>query len=339
MDISIFIRAKNEAELLGRCLEQIFAQHHSFKIEVILLDSGSNDATIDIARRFPVRILQFSPALFSFSAALNVGATIATGTIFVPLSAHAVPTDPHWLQRLVEPLFNDPTITATYSRQIPWPDVSIPEAQQIRRTFPQKQITITPDRSSLALAEGRQPTEITSLSNVCAAYRREFVVSNPFRALPFSEDRCMGLQILEAGGSVTYVPESVVYHSHAPDFHSFRKIARTATLARFMINRGHTVAVAKKQCSRNKPSLFQAILASTKIPLYVIWLGVSLCVVLLAPCRPARQREMKWRIASLGTTVGKAEGILLARNHSYDQPLPVAKTEAILDALSEIGKE
>ena len=339
MDITIFIRAKNEAALLSRCLEQIFAQQHSFSIEVILLDSGSSDATIDIAQRFPVRILQIPSALFSFSATLNAGASIATGTIFVPLSAHAVPVDSSWLQRLVEPLLTDPSITASYSRQIPWPDVSVPEARQISRAFSRKPSTITPDRWRLALAEGHEPTTVTSLSNVSAAYRRAFIVENQFRALPFSEDRCMALQILEAGGKITYIPESVVYHSHAPDFHSFRKIARAATVARFMINRSSNTTPSPSHHTPTRPPLFKAMLASCKIPLYVMWLGVSLWVVLFAPYRRARQREIAWRIASLGTTLGKAEGILLARNSAYDEPLSAANPDEIIAALSEIHRQ
>ena len=50
--LSVTIIARNEADRLARCLESI----HGWADEIVVLDSGSTDATVEIARRFSERV-------------------------------------------------------------------------------------------------------------------------------------------------------------------------------------------------------------------------------------------------------------------------------------------
>ena len=52
--ISIIVRTKNEEKWLPFCLESVFGQKTQLNIEVILVDNGSSDHTVSIAKRFPV---------------------------------------------------------------------------------------------------------------------------------------------------------------------------------------------------------------------------------------------------------------------------------------------
>ena len=49
-EISIIIRSKNEERLIGRVLTAIFQQDVDLRFEVIVIDSGSTDGTLDIVR-------------------------------------------------------------------------------------------------------------------------------------------------------------------------------------------------------------------------------------------------------------------------------------------------
>jgi glycosyltransferase involved in cell wall biosynthesis len=60
MKISIGIKALNEAEHIAASIESALAAVAPYGGEVILADSGSTDGTLDIARRYPIRIVQLA---------------------------------------------------------------------------------------------------------------------------------------------------------------------------------------------------------------------------------------------------------------------------------------
>jgi rhamnosyltransferase len=116
---SIIIRAFNEQEHIGRLFTGINQQNLS-DFEVILVDSGSSDGTIDIATgegwHFPIKIVQIEPEQFSFGRSLNLGIAKAHGDIVVMASAHVHPVYPDWLERLLSP-FENPGVGLAYGKQ------------------------------------------------------------------------------------------------------------------------------------------------------------------------------------------------------------------------------
>lgn len=55
--------------------------------ELIVVDSGSRDRTVQIARAQGARVIAIPRRPFSYGAALNLGAANARGTLLVALSA------------------------------------------------------------------------------------------------------------------------------------------------------------------------------------------------------------------------------------------------------------
>jgi len=100
--VSIIIRTKNEEKLIEQCLASVFNQ--DFKdFEVVIVDSGSTDRTLEIAKNFPVKIVEYHhDGNFKPGKALNLGIQNSSGKYIVMLSAHCIPENGRWLGELLE---------------------------------------------------------------------------------------------------------------------------------------------------------------------------------------------------------------------------------------------
>ncbi len=67
--LSVIIISMNEEEHIAECISSVLEATKDIDSEVILVDSASTDKTIDIARRYPIRILQSKPSWKLSSAA------------------------------------------------------------------------------------------------------------------------------------------------------------------------------------------------------------------------------------------------------------------------------
>src|SRR5437867_4173862 len=98
-------------------LSSVFAQEVEFKFEVIIVDSTSREADVELMQSFPIRLHQIAPAEFRHGRTRNLLASIAQGTVLLYLSQDAVPTGPDWMRTLVKP-FDDTLVAGCYARQI-----------------------------------------------------------------------------------------------------------------------------------------------------------------------------------------------------------------------------
>jgi rhamnosyltransferase len=191
--VSVVIRCRDEARHLGPVLEAVLGQEGVPSFEVVALDSGSRDGTLELLARHPVRVEHLEG--FTFGRALNRGAALARGELVVFLSAHCRPLDARWLATLVEP-FAAPGLVATFGRQVPVPGVNPIEAIALGRSFPPA------------------PPAGVLFSNANGALRRAAVLARPFdEEIPAAEDHLWACGI-GAGELVAYVPGAAVAHSH-----------------------------------------------------------------------------------------------------------------------------
>ncbi|MBI4039886.1 glycosyltransferase family 2 protein [Candidatus Daviesbacteria bacterium] len=97
-ETSIIIRTKNEEKWLGEVLKRLFGQTYK-DFEVIIIDSGSTDKTLEIAKKFPVTILQIPPKDFSYPYALNYAITRSKATKYIAIiSGHSIPVSDKFLE-------------------------------------------------------------------------------------------------------------------------------------------------------------------------------------------------------------------------------------------------
>src|SRR5436305_9045125 len=92
--VSVIMAVRDGERYIAEALESVFAQTRP-PDEVIVVDDGSKDGTVGIARRFPVRLV--SRAADGVSAARNAGLEVARGDLIA-----FIDHDDRWLPRKVE---------------------------------------------------------------------------------------------------------------------------------------------------------------------------------------------------------------------------------------------
>jgi rhamnosyltransferase len=199
IEASIIIRTLNEARYLPQLLEAIDAQRCEFRSEVILVDSGSKDGTLEIAHSHGCRILHISKDEFSFGRSLNQGCNAADGKFLVLISGHCVPCHGSWLQRLVAPLAEG-TVAYTYGRQLGGPDTYWSEHRIFAKYFPE---------------ESEVPQPGIYCNNANSALRKSTWKGYKFdERLTGLEDMHLAQRLVADGKTVGYIAEASVFHYH-----------------------------------------------------------------------------------------------------------------------------
>ena len=223
---SIVIRANNEAAHIRRLLQGIAGQSIP-EIEIILVDSGSTDRTVELAEKFDfisaqpahppaqdshhrsnafsrylrtLHVVHIPPEDFTFGYALNHGLARASHELVVIASAHVYPVYPDWLERLLAP-FVDPQVALSYGKQRGDHNSRFAEGQIFHHWYP--------DRS-----QSHQPYPFCNNAN--AAIRRSLWEQQRYdESLPGLEDLEWGHRMMGLGYAISYAAEAEIIHVHS----------------------------------------------------------------------------------------------------------------------------
>ncbi len=205
---SIIIPTKDEEANIGRCLEAVYGQSVDFPFEVLVIDSGSRDRTVEIARKHPVRLLEIAAADFHHARTRNLGGANSAGKYLVFLSSDAFPADNRWLSALLRN-FEEPSIAAVYGRQLAKADATPERVFFMEHRYGATRVVKN------ANGNGAGKYLQYQFSNVNSAVRREVWERTPFpEDINAYEDFSFAIQVLRQGYSIAYEPEAAVYHSH-----------------------------------------------------------------------------------------------------------------------------
>lgn len=206
-DISIIIPTKNGGNKFPLALEKIFSYRGKYGFEVVVVDSGSTDGTIQAASRYGVRLFKVAPKEFGHGKTRNYAASISMGKYLVFTTQDAIPRDNDWIERLVSN-FDDERVAGVYGRQIPF--VTNPYEEYFLKTAYHEKRVIK------SVSEGAVISyKEIFFSNVNSAIRRDLWKSNPFSENQIiSEDIEWARRMLMKGYVIVYEPKAVGYHSH-----------------------------------------------------------------------------------------------------------------------------
>jgi glycosyltransferase involved in cell wall biosynthesis len=112
MKISVIIPVHNGCATLGECIQAVLVSEHQV-FETIVVDDSSNDESIEIARKYPVQLVELSGGPCGPAEARNRGAEVANGDILVFLDSDVL-VYPDTLSKIVAALGENPTAAAVF---------------------------------------------------------------------------------------------------------------------------------------------------------------------------------------------------------------------------------
>ena len=198
--VSVVIRTLNEERYLEELLSAIQSQTLvNVLCEVVIIDSGSTDRTLEIAHEFSCRITYIDKQDFTFGRSLNLGSDFARGDYLVYVSGHCIPASDSWLENLVTPLLEGLS-GYSYGRQLGRDTTKFSERQLFEKYFPES--------SDI-------PQDGFFCNNANSAISRAIWETFKFdENVTGLEDMELAKRYVESGGSVAYVAEAPVFHIH-----------------------------------------------------------------------------------------------------------------------------
>ncbi len=220
-DISIIIPALNGCPRIDSVLNAIYSQKINLTFEVIVIDSGSVDDTLETVRRYPAQLYSITPEEFSHSVTRNYGARLAQATSYlVFLNQDAVPTDDFWLDNLVRSIEFVPALKAVCATELiedkTYLNVYGVSNFVFRTSHTMGVHVIEPYiLKRMQFLTKPQQRELFPFTTVCAIFDRQHLLDHPFdEKVPWGEDLYWAVRNSAEGYASGCTSLARVYHYH-----------------------------------------------------------------------------------------------------------------------------
>lgn len=197
MLVSVIVKALNEEQRIAACLEAALTALQGLEAELILVDSLSTDRTVEIARRYPVRIVQFDNIEHrGCGAAVELGWRYSRGQYIYVLDADML-LQPGFLQIALAYLASHPRVAAAGGNLIDTRMNTVADRQRARMA-----------------AALTSPREVGELGGG-GLYRRVAVMQVGYlahRSLQAYEEAELGARLRSLGWTLVRLPQTAVLH-------------------------------------------------------------------------------------------------------------------------------
>lgn len=218
--LSVLVRCHNEISALPEFWRLLQRQTAFVQAEVLVLDSGSTDGSVEYLLKQPCSLYQISPERFNFGRSCNQLMRLARSTRALFLSAHVLLEDTTIFQKIIA-LLDPQRDQAAYLRQVPNSvfGFNAYDAAYLNRRFP----------PGTSLQKLSQPA---SFSNAASALTRKAWLQQPFPEIHGSEDFQWAQEHLRRCGDLFYLPHLLALHSHNETPEQIYKRVRVNAVAR-----------------------------------------------------------------------------------------------------------
>jgi glycosyltransferase involved in cell wall biosynthesis len=237
--VSIIIPSYNGGKLFAHCLEGIARQDYTGNQELIVIDSGSTDDSVETAARFGATVSCIPTSTFHHARTRNTALQQAHFNKVVYTVQDAIPESPQWLDRMCTAI-DEHNVAAVSVRQLPHFDADI--SARFETELHAEYLGDKPLRKCVesANAFARLPyhdaLHRVRHDNVCAIYKKEILQRYPFPDIEFAEDMAWAHVVLLNGHAILYDPSITIRHSHnrSPDYRFRRSIVESIACAKIL---------------------------------------------------------------------------------------------------------
>lgn len=211
--ISIIIPTKNAGNDFKFLLKMIRNQKGFNDIEIIIVDSGSQDQTIQISKDHNAKVIEILPEDFTHSYARNLGARNAIGTYLLFMVQDVFPPSDTWLQKMMTALKTQDVSAVScaelpredadlFYRVISWNHYEFLDVNHMDRIF-----SMPTEPSHINMRKNGQLSDLACLipSNLFNKYQYRF---------SYAEDLDLGIRLIRNGLKIAFLGSTRVIHSH-----------------------------------------------------------------------------------------------------------------------------
>ena len=232
---SIVILTFNEEKNIGILLNKLKRLIKNYKTEIIIIDSQSTDKTTFIIKQKQriiknLRLFHIKKDDFNFGTTRNLAVKFARGKYILFISADAVPLNKNFLSYFLDDFRIDNKVMAVFGKQIPFDNSSFISILEISFFFERLEKYVNKDgifiQSKNHSLYNEQKYLLYFISNVFACYRRDFLLSHPFKKVVRCEDLLIGKEIIEKGFIKIFDARYLIIHSHNFSLFQYYKLQR-----------------------------------------------------------------------------------------------------------------
>ncbi len=233
--VSIVIPAFNGFEDLSRLIPVLKKQKRVNLSEIIVIDSGSTDGTVEYIEKEKCTVIRIRQEEFSHSYARNLGASKAKGKYVLFMTQDALPENETWLAKMIQPL-KEGIAVAVSCRQIPRNDCDL--YGKVAGHF-HSEYMLFPYGDRILTAptvwEMNNVRKNAQLDDVACAINKEVFCAFQYRG-DYAEDLDLGIRLIKAGYHLSLLNSAKVIHSHKRSayYHLRRAIVDNAVVNKLL---------------------------------------------------------------------------------------------------------
>jgi glycosyltransferase involved in cell wall biosynthesis len=213
--VSVVIPTLNAGPEFAWLLRKLQSQRAVRAVEIVVVDSGSRDGTVELARQAGATLVEIPPGEFTHSHARNLGAQAAGGEYVLFMVQDAFPIGEHWIHAMLRAL-RDPAHVklaavscSEYSRSDSdlMYDAMIDTHYRFLGCLEQDRIGSHAGDDHMSLRSQGQ------LSDVACLIARDLFLRYRYRG-DYAEDLDLGIRLIKDGWQVGMLASVKVVHSH-----------------------------------------------------------------------------------------------------------------------------
>ncbi len=222
IDISVVIPTKNAGKEFEFLLKTLRGQKGFRSIELVVVDSGSTDSTVNIAKEYNAKIINILPEDFTHSYARNIGAENSSGNFLFFTVQDALPSNEKFLHNLMVFLKNN-DVVAISCAEIPREDadlfyrvVSWDHCNFFGINNKDKIAKLPKIFNYNTLRQNGQ------LSNIACFVSKDVFMNYKYR-YSYAEDLDFGIRLIKDGNKIALLSSTRIIHSHNRSAYYFLK--------------------------------------------------------------------------------------------------------------------